>query len=144
MRLFPGGPDDNTLRQWLDRVDDLRRALAEACAHPALDPKRRDAVRDVGRDTANQLVDAAWRLSRLRRLQAVLAEDSAEYRELADIARQFLAELEGAVHGLETLSVSTIRLNFSGGDELLGEVIEALRATNRRVDDLIQARNLVK
>jgi len=146
LRIYPRGPDDLEISARLKRVDKLRNALYDALrntAHP-LNHEHRQAVHQLGRETANQLMDAAWRLARLRRLQAVMATDSAEYFELAEIANQFWAELDRAAQGLETLSVSAIRLNFTDSDDQWFETIGALREANRRVSDLIVARNLVK
>lgn len=143
--VLPKGPDYARLSAWLAQGRELIRQTRDALKYNAQVPAaKRDELAQQLTNMPDNLVELAWKLARLRRLQAALDSSSADSQEVQDMADGVLAEMQSTLHVLQNIPVTLFKLELAADDRVIEALIRDLREANLRMRDVIEAHRQVQ
>lgn len=142
--MLPNGQDYAEFHRIRGEVEQLSVSITGALRdNPYMERERKYELRRQIANVPENLSGLAWKLHRLHKLQRVIGADSAASAELAGLVDGLQQEIHGPVKVLETLSVSLLKLELAGNEDTSAQLLDDLAEANRRMRDLLKAREFV-
>ena len=116
--------------------DEIRDALAER----PFTAEKRASFEKQAREVPGNLVQALWKLARLRRIAAAIDqrydEEGLKHQELEQMVNQLRGEMQHSAEVLSAISISLVKVQLAHDDLATDRLLADLNESNQRLRDL--------
>lgn len=124
--------------QLAERANLLVVEITEALTKSPISSRKKALLMRQARKVPVGIVESAWKLARLRRLQS-LTDDQVVHAEAFDMESKRLQAMRDSVNLLASLPLSLMRLELAHDERYMDRIIEDLTENNRRLRDQTDA-----
>ncbi|HTP07763.1 MAG TPA: hypothetical protein VMP08_05905 [Anaerolineae bacterium] len=138
--LIPDHGIDADERDMVEHANRLAYEIRDAVKESPLSSQKRSSFQRQAGEVPDNLVQALWKLARLRRIAGAIDqrydEQGLKHQELEQMVNQLRGEMQHSVEVLSSISISLVRVQLAHDDLATDRLLADLNESNQRLRDL--------